>query len=226
MLYELGQKIKRIRELGDKFVKRGKAVASKFLGKDISRLSTEAKLMAKFASMVYGTRANVDAYIFHKELSNPKRGVWINEQLKRLVIAERGTDPKNKGGLEDIAHDALIVIGKPEMIDRNKTELKFVEKMHEQYPDYTIFLSGHSLGASVIYEVLRLLSDVSYIGSAYAFNAGIGKPEQHPNFKKVNNMHIAGDPISAMSRFLKTRVNDTYKQKEGTANPHTIDNFI
>lgn len=107
-----------------------------------------------------------------EDLTDPEYVTAINEEQQKIVVAFRGTDSTLTNINDDIA-DLEIAAGLAEtpilsyIPSRFRTGENVYKQVKEQYPDYEISLTGHSLGGTVA----RYIGD-RYSEKAVVFSAG------------------------------------------------------
>ena len=136
-------------------------------------------------------RRDVDGFKYNSAASNEEHAVWVNEAIKKVVIAYRGSRTQ-----EDwLVSDKHIAKGTLEQSDRYKRELKFTNDIVSKIPsDYEIEFTGSSLGGTLAYTLGHATKQ-----RAVVFNPGVGidgaKKHGDDNTKMY---HAQGDPISIM----------------------------
>jgi hypothetical protein len=121
-----------------------------------------------------------------EDLTEPEYVTAVNEEQKKIVVAFRGTDSTLTNISDDIA-DLEIAAGLAEtpilsyVPSRFRTGENIYKKVKEQYPDYEINLTGHSLGGTVA----RYIGD-RYKEKAVVFSAGSTPLEPYIE-KKLGN---------------------------------------
>jgi predicted esterase YcpF (UPF0227 family) len=96
----------------------------------------------------------------------------VNQEEKKVIVAFKGTDPTLTNIADDVA-DLEIAIGLAEtpilsyIPSRFKTGENIYKQVKEQYPDYEVNLTGHSLGGTIA----RYIGD-RYNEKAVVFSAG------------------------------------------------------
>lgn len=118
-------------------------------------------------------------YNIVEDLTDPEYVTAINEEQRKIVIAFRGTDSTLTNIADDIA-DIEIAAGLAEtpilsyVPSRFRTGENVFKKVKEQYPDYEVNLTGHSLGGTVA----RYIGD-RYKEKAVVFSAGASPLEPY-----------------------------------------------
>jgi hypothetical protein len=171
-------------------------------------------------------------YIPEEEMSNIDRFIWTNEEnsvfgKKIIIISYRGTgtfDQKKNFSFfgnwrSDFKNDLKILRGNFRDSKKMKEYIKDFEEILKKFgKKYKYFLTGHSLGGRIAFEIYRK----KYYGikECHIFNAGFGldleyykdilktKKRDYPWEKNIYNYHIGGklkettlddDPISVLS---------------------------
>jgi esterase/lipase len=114
-------------------------------------------------------------YTVVEDLTEPEYVTAVNEEQQKIVVAFRGTDASLTNIYDDIA-DLEIAAGLAEtpilsyVPSRFKTGENIYKQVKEQYPDYELNLTGHSLGGTV----------ARYIGDKYEEKAVVFSPGATP----------------------------------------------
>ena len=136
-------------------------------------------------------RKNVDGFTYVKNASNDEHAVWINDALKKVVVAYRGSLTQD----DWLKTDKHILKGKVEDSERYKREDKWTEGLVNVVPKgYEIEFTGHSLGGTLAYSLGH-----AHKQRAVLFNAGVGVDfaKKHGN-DNTKSYHAEGDPVSVM----------------------------
>jgi len=164
-------------------------------------------------------------------LSN--RGVMVAERGNQRVISVKGTDPTSKS---DILSDLQLALG------LHKSNIQFRQRKNEiknimrRDPDKEYFLTGHSLGGSIITNALTSSPSIlRNTKKAYTFNSGgtsafeaMLKPRKENEtmvHEKLEHHKTKADVISA----TPASYGETIFHKQKSRNPltsHSISNFI
>ena len=158
-------------------------------------------------------------YEYIDGLSDVNKSIWCNDddnifKRKVIIISYRGTglsQKKNQFSItgnykRDFLLDLKIVQGK---ISESSTMKKIIKNFDEIYKlygkEYDFYLSGHSLGGRLAYEVFR--ARYKKIKECHMFNAGFGLDIRYLNDiikskkrnflweKNLYNYHIGGKSI-------------------------------
>lgn len=171
-----------------------------------------------------------EGYRINYGLSN--RGIMVAEKGNQSIISVKGTDPKSKS---DILSDLQLALG------LHKSNIQFRQRKNEiknimrRNPEREYYLSGHSLGGSIIENALASSPSIlRNVKKAYTFNTGstpafqaMHKPKKENVTmlnEKLHHYKTKADVISA----TPSRFGDTYYVKQKSRNPltaHSITNF-
>jgi hypothetical protein len=128
-------------------------------------------------------------YVLDKELTNPRETIVAYSPFdKKVLFISNGTDVTSA---EDLANDALILLGSQKESGRVKDEKQLLTKAREKYKDAKLVMASHSLGAQVQHNTAPSSADVYTYNLAYSFNQKV-----RPNFK---NYRTQGDIISTFA---------------------------
>ena len=136
-------------------------------------------------------RKNVDGFTYVPKASNDEHAVWINDALKKVVVAYRGSLTQD----DWLKTDKHIFKGDIEGSERYKREDKWTEGLVNVVPKgYEIEFTGHSLGGTLAYSLGH-----AHKQRAVLFNAGVGVDfaKKHGN-DNTKSYHAEGDPVSVM----------------------------
>jgi len=166
--------------------------------------------------------AGIDGYRIDNS-SSDKRGVYVNDKKKDIVIAHRGTIPSSSANIQS---DIMIGLGFQNTTERFKRAVRNDKKVKNKYPDYNITITGHSLGSQIGYNSA---TKNNLKGEFFNMGSNITPYKSLTNkFRKTNNniTHYSTmlDPISlgAKTEPIKQVI---IKRKKNT-NPHSLSNFI
>lgn len=202
---------------------------------------TYAKL-SRYAYQYYYEPSNkmkIDGYEQVDGFMDTYSIVMANPQKKDICMAIRGTSVTN---ITDLANDILVITNSLTFSTR-ATALKrklqnLINERNEDLPEYTITLTGHSLGASLALNISPAFID--QIHAIYLFNTGYSPKTAIRDFGEsflcrfantrycknrkavTKKLHIftSYDPLSIMSL---SRGAQLYSPTTG--NVHSIDNF-
>ena len=166
--------------------------------------------------------ANITGYELHPS-SNHQRGVFINKDKKDIVISHRGTNTSSRSNLQS---DVAIGFGTQGSTERFQRAVRKDKKIKNAFPDYTIQLTGHSLGGSIGAQSSRenKIKGIFYnIGSGVPTLSSILSHRQ-PKDDNITHYSTNYDPISIQSK--KFNINQVrVKTKKGN-NAHDLKNFL
>jgi len=151
---------------------------------------------SNFASEVYEDRKSRRSMLLNHKyidtLSNKNISTYVDEQDKSLVISLRGTVTTD---VNDIASDIAIIAGdKTVLLQRLADYKKIIEKAIEKFPEYNVVLTGHSLGAVLVEELLKDYDEFQGI----VFNPATSLSQSNISDQQENliGYRSTGDPIS------------------------------
>lgn len=171
-----------------------------------------------------------EGFYINYGLSN--RGVMVAEKGNQRIISVKGSSPTSKS---DLLSDLQLSLG------LHKSNIQFRERKNEiknimrREPEKEYFLTGHSLGGSIITNALASSPSIlRNVKKAYTFNSGTSpafeamlKPRKENETmlnEKLEHHKTKQDIISATS----SRFGETIFRKQKSRNPftaHTITNF-
>lgn len=149
------------------------------------------------------------------------------------IVTVKGTDPTNK---KDLFSDLSLAIGSHKSDKQFKKRKSDIKEIYTKIGDKEDkYLTGHSLGGSVVNHAMTSKSIRDNTKKAETFNAGY-TPLFHSNLSKdlkkedkkdikskLINHHQKGDVISA---FLTDKaIGRVVTHKEESNKPHSLDNF-
>jgi hypothetical protein len=187
----------------------------------------ERQNYAVFSDLAYKNQIENDnipnEFTLDKELSDRQRKTFYNPNTKEIVIAERGTEFKDKKNiLKDLASDALLTFGLERYDPRIKQSKRNLDKVKQKYcPDgeCNITTTGHSLGAGVSSYLAR---DPS-VKKAVTYNKGFGIGTTRGTGKDIN-YYTQGDVISNLGALMSRGKNIVTGTKN--KNKHSLKNFL
>ena len=164
-------------------------------------------------------------------LSDREHKVFYDPNSKKVVVAYRGTDPRDRFSiLGDVRSDYNILIGKEgrdRRFKRATTQFKGVVDKY-QHQGYSFDTTGHSLGGALATHVTKKFPNRVSENLSYSRGSGVLEPFRTRPQNTWDYSH-AKDPISLGARLLK----DVNKSKEhsvvsqtrvkNTVNAHDID---
>jgi hypothetical protein len=170
--------------------------------------------------------------------SDSKRTVFINHDIKEVVISHRGTVPTD---VKDLAADASIALNISGSTARFKTAIQKDKKIKDKYKPqgYSIIIVGHSLGGKSAYESAKENKLKAYLYNAAQGGSltdavvskdkikkalGLSTKKEKKAEKNITSYYTKLDPVSVTAR-NRAGTNIEVKQKKGK-DVHTIDNFL
>ena len=161
-------------------------------------------------------------YEYIDGLSDIGKAIWCNDEKnvfnrKVIIVAYKGTGLEQKkdsfsmtGNYKtDFMLDLKIIQGKISKSNAMKKIIKNFDKIYKLYgKEYDFYVTGHSLGGRLAYEVYR--SRFRKIKECHMFNAGFGLDIKYLNDiikskkrdleweKHLYNYHIGGESIEPM----------------------------
>jgi hypothetical protein len=128
-------------------------------------------------------------YILDQDLTNPRENiVAYNPFDKKLLYISNGTDIRSP---EDLANDALLILGSQKESGRIKTEKELLTKARNKYKDAKLVMASHSLGGQVQHNIAPSSAEVYTYNPAYSFNQKVRE-----NF---TNYRTKGDVFSTFA---------------------------
>ena len=160
-------------------------------------------------------KANLEGYTYLPQQSDMENAVYENSKDKKLIIAFRGS-----AKLKDLKADLGIATGLLEKTSRHDSTEELVKKLKTLFPDYSITLTGHSLGGS-----LAVSMSSKHNIPAVVFNAGhtIGKSKHKDSDIKFYTKE--GDPVSMLGANSYKDVKFIEGSHKNVLKDHSLDNF-
>lgn len=190
---------------------------------------------AVFANAAYNLQNRMEGipegYMLDTELSNRNRAVYVNPELKKAVLAFRGTDLKSNSKYGDLGSDLLLAMNMRELSSRFRNATRAAQAVEAKYGDYEKHSIGHSLGASQASWVVRKRPKGSWQGTTYAAHLPTTSiPTEalnnlfwsRRNRQYLTNYAIAHDPVAA-GNWLS---GSTYRVKQTAGDPHSLGNYL
>ena len=160
-------------------------------------------------------KANLAGYTYLAQQSDIENAVYENSDDKKLIIAFRGS-----AKLKDLKADLGIATGLLEKTSRHDSTEELVKKLKTLFPDYSITLTGHSLGGS-----LAVSMSSKHNIPAVVFNAGhtIGKSKHKDSDIKFYTKE--GDPVSMLGANSYKDVKFIEGSHKNVLKDHSLTNF-
>jgi hypothetical protein len=144
---------------------------------------------------------------------------YKNTTLKVIIIAIRGTDPKDS---QDIAADVGIALGTLKNSFRYKRDLANIIRLQKVFnPSEWWFAGvGHSLGGALLDEFIKL----GLLKEGVSFNPAVSKSDY--NTPTTNRrIYLSSDPLyNLIGRF--TTNHEVRQSEQGPLASHKLTNFI
>lgn len=164
----------------------------------------------------------ITGFELHPSSSN-RRGVFINDKTKEIVISHRGTNTSSKSNL---VSDVAIGLGLQGITNRFKTAVRKDAKIKNSFPGYKITAVGHSLGGllGTHSATQNKIKGVGYnIGSTLPTISQIS-PFQKKINKNITHYSVNFDPVSIGSK--KYPIKQIRVPRKKGLNPHALENFV
>ena len=170
------------------------------------------------------------------ELGKLKRGVasFKNKKDGHIAVSVKGTDIKSTS---DLLSDAKLGLGFSGHDKQFKSRQKQIKKIYQDNPDVDKYLSGHSLGGSVVTSALvnsksirdntkkAELFNTGYTGTFHnELSKNLTKDDKKELNKKITHHHVKGDLIS--TALVDKRIGKIKKYDEKSINPLTKHSLI
>lgn len=144
---------------------------------------------------------------------------YKNDNTKTIIVAIRGTDPKDTG---DIAADIGIALGSLTSSDRYKRDIINIKRVQKVYPPSQWWYAGvgHSLGGALLDEFINL----RLLHEGVSFNPAVSKSFYD---KPTTNrrIYLSSDPLyNLMGRF--TLNHEVRQSDKGPLASHELNNFV
>jgi pimeloyl-ACP methyl ester carboxylesterase len=152
-------------------------------------------------------------------LSTPTLKVFIHSNTRRLVVAVRGTDPRDR---RDLNADFAIAANSLESTDRFKEDHDAFIRLTNAFPpaEWTYFMTGHSLGSAVGLALQRKYPFI--VSGAIYYNGALQPGDIWTQTANAREMYVSKDP-------LYRTVGRLWRNKEvitPTTGPSTKDGFL
>lgn len=153
----------------------------------------------------------------------------INDDLKEVIIAHRGTDVSGFKTAPDLKSDFLIAMGQEEQGKQFKKRTSRTKNLMKEVPDdYKVWLSGHSYGGASVNESLKSSKyTADRVDGVSTFNAGfspfskkgVGAETESKLLNKVIHYRTSDDVVSSSVRVNKPfGIVKEYRAKESVIN--------
>lgn len=165
---------------------------------------------------VKDTVKNIDGYQLDVNLSNKWGKVFVHPQLRKVVVAHRGTRSKT-----DWRNNAMISLGAYQLTDRFKTGKLLQEQAEAKYPDYKIYTLGHSQAGQLVNLLGKNTVGVS-VNPAYVTPL-MGEYQGKNEYVIKSSL----DPVSSLKNIQNATLNITnpgYNKKHNIVIPAQTNN--
>lgn len=156
---------------------------------------SEIKAFLEASYDVNDTKPQINGYILDRELSNKWGKVFYNNELKKAVVAHRGTR-----NAKDWRNNALIGIGAYKLSDRFKTGQLLQSQAEAKYKGYKIYTLGHSQSGQLVNLLGKNTVGIS-VNPAYT-TALKGEYQGKNEF----TVRSSFDPVSGVTKNLQNAV--------------------
>lgn len=159
----------------------------------------------------------------------------VNHSKRHAVLAWRGTDLKNQANKwRDLGTDAALALGYKRWTTRFRSAVKVAKKVSNQYADYALAFTGHSLAGSLAAHAHSKVPRSEYIG--YGAHTPLDELKDHlsgaivadflkPKRKQSTDYVTLSDPVSAFTLATSYK-KKTFVVPQVAKNPHSIHNFL
>lgn len=145
--------------------------------------------------------------------------VYKNNETQTIIVAIRGTDPKDTG---DIAADIGIALGTLTSSPRYQRDLQTITNLQKTYKPEEWWYAGvgHSLGGALLDEFIKL----GLLKEGVSFNPAVSKADY--NSPTTNRrIYLSSDPLyNLMGRF--TSNHEVRESNKGPLASHELNNFV
>ena len=137
-------------------------------------------LMQKDAYLGVNDRKGTDRFEYIKRYSTDKYATYKDlDNDGKVVVAFRGTDPKQAIHNNDLIEDVNIAAGNVNAISEFDDYKNHVARMLDEYGDGNVSLSGYSLGGAKAVALTRDQELRSRLGTTMALAPGITATDKH-----------------------------------------------
>ena len=178
---------------------------------------SEIKAFLEASYDVNDTKPQINGYILDRELSNKWGKVFYNNELKKAVVAHRGTR-----NAKDWRNNALIGIGAYKLSDRFKTGQLLQSQAEAKYKGYKIYTLGHSQAGQLVNLLGKNTVGIS-VNPAYT-TALKGEYQGKNEF----TVRSSFDPVSGVTKNLQNATlnvtNPGFNKRNNIVIPSTTSN--
>jgi hypothetical protein len=166
---------------------------------------------------VNDTKKQINGYILDSQLSNKWGKIFYHPQLKKAVVAHRGTR-----NAKDWRNNALIGIGAYKLSDRFKTGELLQNQAEAKYKGYKIYTLGHSQAG----QLVNLLGSKTVgISVNPAYTTALKGEYQGKNEFVIRSSY---DPVSGLTKSLQNATlnitNPGFNKRNNIVIPSTTSN--
>lgn len=143
---------------------------------------------------------------------------YKNNATKTIIVAIRGTDPKDTN---DIAADVGIALGTLKMSDRYKRDIANLTRLHKLFKptEWWYCGVGHSLGGALLDEFIK----AGFLKEGVSFNPAVSK-EFYNQPTTNRRIYLSSDPLyNLMGRM--TKYHEVRQSTKGPLASHELSNF-
>ena len=161
-------------------------------------------------------RRDIAGFTLLKEPSSDNIIAYKSNDSKRILLGVAGTH-----NWDDLATDAELAgkLTRPLKSPRFTELQKAYEKIRNQYPSAKIIVAGHSLGNSIVLELLRNnLNDNNL--EAYGYNGWLNPLYTGADDHRYHEINVKGDMVSSVKHWIQNEVNFL---EETIENPKKLD---
>jgi len=138
-------------------------------------------------SYVVNPAKTLDGFVLLRD--SPTMDAYINQKDRVIMLGVRGTKLTDKA---DLQADAALPFGRLVDTPRYKTDKQFVMTLRRQYPFYSIYLAGHSLGGAIINQLKR---DSPYLKDAVEYNPAFQPRDLTQQGSGIKRLYVSTDPL-------------------------------
>ena len=196
---------------GDDFLHRvGLRHERKYKDAKISDTFREHGRLHKDAYKEMESRGGTKAYEYMKEHSADQYATYKHRKNGKVVVAFRGTSPKEMHNNNDLVDDVHIASGKMKDSSSYNTHKQHVKNMIDKFGSGNVSLSGYSLGGGRA-EALTQEKDLrSHLGQTISIAGGASpydnQLKQKASDLKVSHIYNHSDPV-ANSKLAHSGIN-------------------
>lgn len=153
------------------------------------------------AKEVYSLDAKPEVDGFRLAKDTPTIDAYVSDETKTIVIGIRGT---NLSDVNDILADIRTITSRLTTTTRYQYDKAFVQKIFREFPGYSVFLAGHSLGGAMATQLKR---DFPQIKTAITFNPAFQSKDLASSPPNIVRIYSSRDPLYLLGgRMIASRV--------------------